>query len=309
MKNRIIIFVAFILAYSLVLSACNASSMVTPTNTPDIQALVETGIAQTLDAATSSPTATVPSNTPTVTATLFPINTPTYDWRPTKAPCNAMEWIADVTIPDNTHLVPGTQFVKTWRIMNSGSCNWNTSWQLVFISGDQMGALNYVPIPRVVASGTMVDLSVMMTAPADLGLHTGNWMVMDPSGVRFGSGDGTAPITVQIITDPYAFAITNVIISVDSASNTSTCPPGHTFQFTAAVTATGPGTAQLQWKWSDGTLGSTDSLTFTAPGTKYSTGSWTVTSSLTGSASVYVDFPNHQTFGPGGTFTMTCTSP
>jgi hypothetical protein len=132
---------------------------------------------------------------------------------------------------------------------------------------------------------------------------------MDPSGARFGSGDGTAPITVQIITDPNAFMITDISITVDNASYTGTCPPGHTFQFTAAVTASGPGSTQLQWKWSDGTFGPSDSLTFTAAGTKFSSGSWTVESSITGSASLYVAFPNRQTFGPGGTFTMTCTSP
>ncbi len=298
-----------ILAGLLLFNGCKAANYTEPTSTPDIQELVQTSVAQTLTAIPLIPTATLKPATSTPTTTATPLNSPTYDWRPTKAPCNGMEWIQDVTIPDNTHIVPGTQFVKTWRIMNSGSCDWNTNWQLAFDSGEQMGGLLFVPIPRVVPSGTMVDVSVLLTAPMEIGLHTGGWKMMSPSGVKFGSGDGTAPITVQIITDLTAFSVTSVDITVDSSSNTSACPPGHSFTFFAAITVSAPGTVTLQWLWSDGTPGPSDSITFTGPGTKFSNATWTVTSSQSGFARVYIDYPNRQNFGPGGSFTMTCTSP
>ena len=38
----------------------------------------------------------------------------------------------DVTVPDGTELNPGDDFTKTWRIMNNGSCTWNTSYDAIF---------------------------------------------------------------------------------------------------------------------------------------------------------------------------------
>ena len=33
-------------------------------------------------------------------------------------------FVADVTIPDNTVIAPGTTFTKTWRVRNDGNCTW-----------------------------------------------------------------------------------------------------------------------------------------------------------------------------------------
>jgi hypothetical protein len=288
------------------LCACGTENSAAPTATIDVQALVQTGIAQTLSAVPSFPTDTPQPPTPTATSTSVLFNTPTYDWRPTKAPCLGMDWIADVTIPDNTHMPPGTQFVKTWRIMNTGSCDWTTSYQLVFDSGDQMGAQTYISLPKAVPSGTMVDVSVAMKAPATLGEVKGNWMMLSPEGVKFGSGEGV-PIYVQIIVVDTLFAVTGVNISVNNASFTGPCPPGNTFTFTAAISASAPGVVSWQWAWSDGSSGPSGSTTFTSPGTKNVQGIWTVTTSMSGSASLNITDPNHQAFGPGGSFTMTCS--
>jgi hypothetical protein len=95
-------------------------------------------------------------------------------------------YVADVTIPDDTELVPGTSFVKTWRIRNSGTCDWGDGFSLVFSSGDQMGAPGLVAVPAT-AAGSTADVSVNLTAPNSYGTYRGNWRMQSDEGVLFGS--------------------------------------------------------------------------------------------------------------------------
>jgi len=37
-------------------------------------------------------------------------------------------------------MLPGTTFIKTWRLKNLGPCVWSTSYSLVFFSGELMDA-------------------------------------------------------------------------------------------------------------------------------------------------------------------------
>ncbi|MDX1438190.1 MAG: NBR1-Ig-like domain-containing protein, partial [Anaerolineales bacterium] len=39
-------------------------------------------------------------------------------------------YYGDVTIPDNTVMEPGEQFVKTWRIRNEGTCSWGPGYEI-----------------------------------------------------------------------------------------------------------------------------------------------------------------------------------
>lgn len=36
-------------------------------------------------------------------------------------------FMGDLTIPDGTKVQPGTKFVKTWKIKNSGNISWRES--------------------------------------------------------------------------------------------------------------------------------------------------------------------------------------
>jgi hypothetical protein len=100
---------------------------------------------------------------------------------------------ADVTVPDNTEMSPGETFVKTWRIRNSGTCDWGAGFTLVFVGGEQMGAPSSVPVPAT-AAGSTVDVSVNMAAPSDYGTYRGNWRVQSDTGTAFGSS-----VYVQIV--------------------------------------------------------------------------------------------------------------
>lgn len=102
--------------------------------------------------------------------------------------CNRAQFIADVSIPDGTVLEPGASFKKTWRLKNVGSCRWTTSYQLVFFSGEQMGAPSSAAFPKNVPIGQTVDISVNLTAPSEAGSYRGYWMFKNAEGALFGIG-------------------------------------------------------------------------------------------------------------------------
>ena len=104
--------------------------------------------------------------------------------------CDWAQFISDVTVPDGANFAPGTAIVKTWRLKNIGTCTWNTSYSLVYVSGDKMGAPSAVNLPANVAPGATVDVTVNMTAPSKAGHYRGYWMLRNAAGVLFGIGTG-----------------------------------------------------------------------------------------------------------------------
>lgn len=148
---------------------------------------------------TSQPPAPPPTLTllPALTPTLTPNASPP----PTLAPtgCNKATFVADVTVPDGTLFSPGTTFIKTWRLKNSGTCTWTTSYKLLFYSGEQMGAPTSINLTKNVAPGTTIDLTVNMTAPALAGSYRGYWILSNASGGLFGIGTGASnPFWVDV---------------------------------------------------------------------------------------------------------------
>ncbi|MGB8981295.1 MAG: NBR1-Ig-like domain-containing protein, partial [Anaerolineales bacterium] len=126
---------------------------------------------------TGTPPTATPSKTPgPVTVTVPPSS------------CDKAQFVADRTVPDGTVMAPGATFTKTWRLKNVGSCAWSTSYQLVFFSGEQMGAATSAAFPQNVAVGQTIDISINMTAPAAAGSYRGYWMFKNASGALFGIG-------------------------------------------------------------------------------------------------------------------------
>lgn len=110
---------------------------------------------------------------------------------PITSACDRASFIADVTIPDGTLMTAGQTFVKTWRLMNVGTCTWTTSYRLVFDGGDLMGAsATAFNLPSSVAPGATIDLSVNMTAPVLSGTYFSYWELRNASGANFGVGAG-----------------------------------------------------------------------------------------------------------------------
>jgi hypothetical protein len=152
----------------------------------------------------ASDTPGIPTSTPTLAPTatsavpVLPSVTPTSSLLPT--PCYRGYFVKDVTIPDDTKMAAGETFVKTWRLKNTGTCDWPADTQVVFLSGAQMGAPSSQSIGDAVEVGEERDISVTMKAPAETGTYTGYWMLKIPNGGRFGLGDaGNESFWVTII--------------------------------------------------------------------------------------------------------------
>ncbi len=114
----------------------------------------------------------------------------TFTARPAAASstCDWAQFVADITVPDGTSFAPGATITKTWRLKNIGTCTWTTSYSLVFSSGNKMGGPSSVNLPKSVAPGQTVDLTLTLTAPSNAGHYIGYWMFKNASGVLFGIG-------------------------------------------------------------------------------------------------------------------------
>jgi hypothetical protein len=94
---------------------------------------------------------------------------------------------------------PEESFTKTWRLINTGTCTWDSEYELVFVDGDLMEAPQSVRLTRgTVEPNGIVDISVNMSAPQLPGEYRGNWMIKGPSGVLFGLLSSGTPIFVEI---------------------------------------------------------------------------------------------------------------
>jgi hypothetical protein len=110
-------------------------------------------------------------------------------------------FLADVTIPDNTIIPPGTNFVKTWKLRNDGNCAWGpgtTVDSMIFVGGTPMGNVGPVPLTMQVAPGQSANLSVTLTAPTATGTYRSDWKLHRTNGAVFGVGASSAPFYAQI---------------------------------------------------------------------------------------------------------------
>lgn len=97
-------------------------------------------------------------------------------------------FVNDITVADGTRIEAGKSFDKVWRLKNSGTCTWNTSYSAVFVSGQQMSGPAFVALPKSVKPGENVDVTVKLTAPSSDGTYQGYWKLRNANGVHFGIG-------------------------------------------------------------------------------------------------------------------------
>ncbi len=121
---------------------------------------------------------------PTPTNTLVP--TPTATSQP--PPCLRAEFVADITVPDNSIFPPGQPFTKIWRFKNTGFCTWSSNFAVIFVNGNQMSGPNFQYLDREVRPGNLVDVALNLVAPLQPGEHRGDWMFRDSNGAPFGIG-------------------------------------------------------------------------------------------------------------------------
>ncbi len=99
---------------------------------------------------------------PTPVPTLAP-SVPTPTFVPTPAGCvDGMQFISDLSFSDGNgtfypDVNPNQSFQKGWRIRNTGTCTWNSTYSLRFVSGTQMNGQN-TAVQGNVAPGQNYDM-------------------------------------------------------------------------------------------------------------------------------------------------------
>lgn len=181
----------------LLMAACAPATPVEPT--PDVNAIrtsaAYTVVAEiTLTAAAFTPTAQPATETPTqepatATATEGFTTDPTQAALGTPAAlCDDYSFdpiTVDVTIPDGTPMTANQEFVKTWKIKNTGNCTWGDGYGLVYSYGERMSG-DPVTLSAVVLPGQEVEISVNFKAPGKIGEYTSAWQMANANGITFG---------------------------------------------------------------------------------------------------------------------------
>lgn len=184
------------IALASLLNACGPTAPVEPTI--DVNAIhtfaAETVIVEYTQTARAMPptaaaTGTEAAAVTTVVAaaptdTVAPTNNP-FENTPTGIICDDAKWVEDVTVPDGTQMSPGQDFVKTWKVRNTGSCTWGSGYSLIHGYDEKLEGIAE-PLTGTVAPGEEVEVSVRFRAPANAGEHRSYWRMQNASGSAFG---------------------------------------------------------------------------------------------------------------------------
>lgn len=325
MKTIRLVLTSSFLLMLVLLSACNLPVNQAPTQ--DSPNAVFTAAAQTVEAQLTQNALLVPASAtsalaaatlpplPTIAALdPLPVNTPLPAPQATTQPppdgtvsptplCDAAQFVADVTVPDGTKYAPGETFVKTWRLKNTGACTWDSTYSLVFDSGDAMGGPGSLALTGTVTPGQQVDLSVTLKAPAAVDTYRGYWRLRNAAGafLPVTGGYGNKSFYVEIQVKQGAASSENAKFQVSSVAfnttHTGSCTAGK-YTVTATITVNKAGTVTYTWIRSDGATGAANSgsLEFSDAASLPLEFEWTT--GATGLwVDLYIDNPNHQQFG------------
>jgi len=190
---------ALLTSLVLVASACGSSAQ--------NDAIISTSVAQTIQAGEAIPvivSASTDTPIPAIDATLTPAITPTLGPTLVSAPVNPdciHATLVSEYPPDGTVYKPGTNFTKTWTIKNEGTCTWDSSYRLIFWSGDSMGGATYYDLPEIVPPGDDIPISILLQAPPTEGLYTGYWRLQTPWNEVFGLGQYSQAFFAKVLVD------------------------------------------------------------------------------------------------------------
>ena len=143
-----------------------------------------------LSAAESSGAVYVP---PTIMPTPVPTIPPPTQAVPTPDCDDDLDYIEDLTIPDNSVVEAGSALDKQWKVKNTGTCNWDDNYSLRLMGGPAMGAPADIALYPA-RSGTEATIQIQLTAPDETGTFRSMWQAIGPNGEPFGD-----PIFIQII--------------------------------------------------------------------------------------------------------------
>ncbi len=190
------------------------------------------------------------SPAPTAVPTARPTDVP-----PSQGCSDSAAFVTDVSVPDNVLFSPGTPFTKTWRLKNIGTCAWDSSYIIQWISGatmSQQPGYFIVPAGHRVQPGQTVDISVGMTSPMEVGYYTAYWGLKGRNGrlmpIAGGAGGNSFFVKIRVSDSgdsgglglPLAEIVDQSIeIELEQGSGEA-CTPNATYLVHAYVSASGP---------------------------------------------------------------------
>ena len=191
----------YLILLGLLFSACGPAAPVQPT--PDINtihtAAAQTVVAEFTQTAMAAPPTSAPTDTQKPTATSETAG-PTagapqeatvgipLESSPTPITCDDANFNpanVDVTVPDGTEMTPGQDFVKTWRIKNTGTCTWGSGYSVIYSFGEKMAGVPE-PLTTAVAPNEELEVSVRLKAPQAVGQYSSTWRMANANNSPFG---------------------------------------------------------------------------------------------------------------------------
>ncbi|KAK3102798.1 hypothetical protein FSP39_013980 [Pinctada imbricata] len=108
-----------------------------------------------------------------------------YDFDQPNVRLPSMKFLMDVTIGEGEAVPPSTNFIKTWKIQNSGEEVWPPGCCLKYCLGDNLSNSDRAVVDPL-QPGDVTDVSVEMQSPAAPGVYQSQWRMSTPTGLFFG---------------------------------------------------------------------------------------------------------------------------
>lgn len=261
---------------AVILAACAPSTQ--------NESIISTAVAQTVQAeqqtlSTSTPQPPPPTLPPTLTpaAASTPTEGPTLISAPSDPDCIHANLVSEFP-PDRTVFKPDTEFTKTWTIRNDGTCSWDSSYRLIFWSGDTMGGATYYNLPESVPPGDDVSISISLKSPSTEGLYTSYWRLQTPWNAVFGVGQYSQAFyaTIQVDKRPQQeYGIISVTYNI-VRDPPSGCPANVKYTVYATITTNGPLDMTYYWEQKDGNESAIKALSFPEASSQTVSRTWMV---------------------------------
>jgi len=190
---------------------------------------------------------------PTIDPTPSP--EPTAITAPTSSACvDSAMFVSDVTIPDNTVFMPNIPFTKTWRLKNTGTCNWDSNYLVAYISGSTMSQQPgywIVPQGQTISPGHTLDVSVGMTSPVENGGYVSYWGLKKLDGgfipIQGGANGNSVFVKIRVNDGAIEGKITGQSITIELEQGSGTvCTANSTYFVHASISADGATTAAYE---------------------------------------------------------------
>jgi hypothetical protein len=139
--------------------------------------------------------------------------------------------IKELNVPAGSDIPANGRFTKVWRIRNTGSCTWSTSYALIYDGGEKFYIQDAIAFPGSVVPGQEVDLALDLRAPNVIGQHRSTWALRDAYGQIFDldsqeSKTLVVNIRVSAAESSYPFALADMVCAAawSSAVGFLPCP-------------------------------------------------------------------------------------